>query len=99
MRSLTSAEKERLIQNQKQTEAEFKNKFPDKEMAPFLYYVPEDYMAYLMEDNKGIPPKLNDEFPFIDDLLPIPDEQSQNKYMIVVNGEKFVYELPFDQRP
>lgn len=99
MRTLTSIEKDQLLHNQKQTEAEFKRKFPNKEMSPFLYYLPKDYMAFLMEDNNGIPPKINEAFPFIDDLLPIPDAQNQDKYMIVVNGEKFIYDLPFYERP
>lgn len=99
MRSLTANEKSKLIQNQKQTEADFKNKFPNEEMSPFLYYVPEDYMAFLMEDNKGIPPKINEDFPFIDDLLPLPEGQHQGQYMIVVNGEKFIFDLPFESRP
>jgi len=99
MRALTEDEISKLIQNQKQTEADFKSQFPDKEMKPFLYYVPEDYMAFLMEDNKGIPPKINEDFPFIDDLLPLPEEQHKGKYIIVVNGEKFFYDLPFKGRP
>lgn len=99
MRSLTASEKSKLIGNQKQTETDFKIKFPNKEMSPFIYYVPEDYMAFLMEDNKGIPPKINEDFPFIDDLLPLPEGQHKGQYIIVANGEKFFYDLPFESRP
>ncbi|KEO75131.1 hypothetical protein [Anditalea andensis] len=99
MRSLTANEISKLIQNQKQTESDFKNQFPDREMHPFIYYVPQDYMAFLMEDNKGIPPKINGDFPFIDDLLPLPEAQHKGQYIIVVNGEKYFYKLPFEGRP
>jgi len=99
MRSLTANEKSKLIGNQKQAEADFKSKYPNKEISPFIYYVPEDYMAFLMEDNKGIPPKINEDFPFIDDLLPLPEGQHKGQYLIVVNGEKFFFDLPFESRP
>jgi len=99
MRSLTANEKSKLIANQKQAEADFTGKYPNKEMSPFIYYVPEDYMAFLMEDNKGIPPKINEDFPFIDDLLPLPESQHNGQYLIVVNGEKFFFDLPFESTP
>ncbi len=99
MRNLTEEEKNTLIKNQKEAEGEFERKFPDKEKSPILYYLPEEYLAYLMEKNGGIPPKINRDYPWIDDLLPLTTDDYNHEYIIVINGEKFFYHLPFKQRP
>jgi hypothetical protein len=96
MRTLTEEEKSKLVENHKKAEEAFQQDHPDKEMNPFLYYVPEEFMHFLMAHNKGLPPKISEEFPFIDDLLPLPSDQSLNdqQYLIVVGGEKYVFEFP-----
>jgi len=94
MRTLTDEEKDVLIQNHRKTEEAFQKNFPDKKMSPFLYYVPEEFMHFLMAHNKGIPPKISEEFPFIDDLQPLPEGYKSHQYLIVVNGETFEYDFP-----
>ncbi|MBS9523912.1 hypothetical protein KIH41_09405 [Litoribacter ruber] len=94
MRTLTDKEKSVLLENHQKTQDAFKVDHPDKEMKPFIYYVPEDFMHFLMAHNKGIPPKISEEFSFIDDLLPLPEEYKTHQYIIVVNGEKYFYDFP-----